>query len=154
MASSPVPLPLLPSLSCIMCQDVPREPVTLSCGHCLCRGCLERAWRGQEAYPTCPKCRPPPAVPTPDTVQRGACSEHGEKLQLFSTQDGRLMCPSCRNGTEQHPPHTLVPLQEAVGGYKDELISALAPLEARLKELQQMQCAQEQMIAQHRVSYC
>lgn len=30
-------------------------------------------------------------------------------------------------------------------------MSAMAPLEARLKELQQMQCAQEQMIAQHRV---
>ncbi|MEE6528503.1 hypothetical protein FKM82_030870, partial [Ascaphus truei] len=32
----------------------------------------------------------------------------------------------------------------------DELLSAIAPLESRMKELQQMQCAQEQMIAQHR----
>ncbi|XP_053326514.1 zinc-binding protein A33-like isoform X4 [Spea bombifrons] len=150
MASSPpAPLPLLPSLSCALCRDVPRDPVTLACGHCLCRGCLERAWRGQENYPTCPKCRPAQVQP-PDGVQRGACAEHGEKLQFYSPQEGRMLCTRCPGSAEQHAAHALVPIQEAVGGYKDELISAIAPLESRLKELQQMQCAQEQMIAQHR----
>ncbi|MEE6527396.1 hypothetical protein FKM82_028755 [Ascaphus truei] len=117
MASSPAPLPLLPALSCALCRDVPREPVTLPCGHCMCRGCLERAWRGQETYPSCPKCRPAPRQ-SPEGGQRGVCAEHGEKVQLFSTQDGRLLCARCRGGTEQHPVHTLLPIQEAVGGYK------------------------------------
>lgn len=117
MATTPTPLPLLPSLSCAVCRDVPREPVTMSCGHCLCRGCLERSWRGQEAYPTCPKCRPAP-VQTPDGVQRGLCAEHGEKMQLYSTQDGRLLCARCRGAAEPQPPHAMIPIQEAVGGYK------------------------------------
>lgn len=43
-------------LSCSICFEVFREPVTISCGHTFCRLCLRRCLRTKEE---CPECRLP-----------------------------------------------------------------------------------------------
>lgn len=45
-------------LECPVCLTSPFiEPITLSCGHTLCRGCLHRAQRSRELHKRCPLCR-------------------------------------------------------------------------------------------------
>lgn len=46
---------------CILCSDLPQDPVKTDCGHIFCRGCLEGNMHAQAAtlefdYTTCPKC--------------------------------------------------------------------------------------------------
>uniref|UniRef100_A0A8C8SDF7 RING-type domain-containing protein n=1 Tax=Pelusios castaneus TaxID=367368 RepID=A0A8C8SDF7_9SAUR len=45
--------------SCPVCLDWLKDPVTLSCGHLYCQGCIERAWGTAGLFPACPECREP-----------------------------------------------------------------------------------------------
>ncbi|XP_067859889.1 E3 ubiquitin/ISG15 ligase TRIM25 isoform X2 [Heptranchias perlo] len=47
-------------LTCAVCLDLFREPVTAPCGHNFCRGCLAQFWAGDRRVLlgfTCPQCR-------------------------------------------------------------------------------------------------
>ncbi|XP_074854725.1 E3 ubiquitin-protein ligase TRIM69-like [Carettochelys insculpta] len=46
-------------LSCPVCLDWLRAPVTLPCGHVYCQGCIETAWGSMDVPPACPECREP-----------------------------------------------------------------------------------------------
>ncbi|XP_068120169.1 E3 ubiquitin/ISG15 ligase TRIM25-like [Hyperolius riggenbachi] len=46
-------------LRCSICMEIYRDPVTLSCGHNFCRGCITQAWNHQvdlQEY-KCPECQ-------------------------------------------------------------------------------------------------
>nr|XP_029134422.1 RING finger protein 39-like [Labrus bergylta] len=44
--------------SCALCQDVLRDPVSTSCGHCFCRQCLTSYWdqSTSSGETSCPQC--------------------------------------------------------------------------------------------------
>uniref|UniRef100_A0A803T4D1 RING-type domain-containing protein n=1 Tax=Anolis carolinensis TaxID=28377 RepID=A0A803T4D1_ANOCA len=42
-------------LSCPICLEYFKEPLSLSCGHNFCQSCLDQCWEGKEA--SCPQCR-------------------------------------------------------------------------------------------------
>ncbi|XP_033995594.1 protein NLRC3-like [Trematomus bernacchii] len=44
--------------SCALCQDVLKDPVSTSCGHCFCRQCITSYWeqRPPSGDPSCPQC--------------------------------------------------------------------------------------------------
>ncbi|OCT69508.1 hypothetical protein XELAEV_18040819mg [Xenopus laevis] len=47
-------------LTCPLCREIYRNPVTLQCDHSYCRDCIERTWDWQEGIreePSCPECR-------------------------------------------------------------------------------------------------
>lgn len=49
--------PLAEELSCCICLEAFKEPVTTPCGHNFCKSCLEETWAVQGAPYPCPQCR-------------------------------------------------------------------------------------------------
>ncbi|XP_054465592.1 nuclear factor 7, brain-like [Anoplopoma fimbria] len=121
-------------LTCPVCRTFFTDPVTLLCGHSLCRECI--------ASPQCPQC-PQTAVPTEEgclptniILQRLAekiktengresapaelCPEHDEKLKLFCVTDQQLACIICRDG-ERHNGHKFKPIKEAAASLRQQL---------------------------------
>uniref|UniRef100_A0A4W3GK66 RING-type domain-containing protein n=1 Tax=Callorhinchus milii TaxID=7868 RepID=A0A4W3GK66_CALMI len=50
------PQPLRTGLTCPVCPDLVKGPVSLVCGHSFCRSCLAGLWERPEAH-SCPECR-------------------------------------------------------------------------------------------------
>ncbi|XP_053307070.1 E3 ubiquitin/ISG15 ligase TRIM25-like [Spea bombifrons] len=46
-------------MTCSVCTDIYKDPVTLTCGHSFCRECITKTWDGQddEQRFSCPECR-------------------------------------------------------------------------------------------------
>ncbi|XP_023561272.1 E3 ubiquitin/ISG15 ligase TRIM25 isoform X2 [Octodon degus] len=49
--------PLAEELSCCICLELFKEPVTTPCGHNFCMSCLDETWAVQGAPYQCPQCR-------------------------------------------------------------------------------------------------
>ncbi|KAJ8336370.1 hypothetical protein SKAU_G00375900 [Synaphobranchus kaupii] len=139
-------------LSCPVCSDIFRDPVVLSCSHSFCKACLQQYWEQKESR-ECPVCRrrssrdnPPLNLSLRNTCeaflkersQRAKagsevfCSLHSEKLKLFCLVDQIPVCVICQT-SEKHENHKLRPVQEAAKEYKENLRTALAPLQEKLK---------------------
>ncbi|XP_072513086.1 zinc-binding protein A33-like [Salminus brasiliensis] len=100
------------NLTCSICLEIFKKPVVLHCSHSFCEACLNRIWN-QRDLKECPLCRKK-AKRTPlnnlalkeacesfivekkrkiSEETRGAkCLDHAEKLQLFCTDDKKLVC--------------------------------------------------------------
>ncbi|XP_008153407.2 tripartite motif-containing protein 65 isoform X1 [Eptesicus fuscus] len=112
-------------LTCAICLELYRDPVTLSCGHNFCGDCIRDWWRAHEESPECPQCRElcparaelrrnvalsdvveavraePPAPrpdPDPDPDPGARCPQHGRPLELFCRTEGRCVCSACTVG--------------------------------------------------------
>ncbi|MGH0179879.1 UNVERIFIED_CONTAM: hypothetical protein FKN15_020628 [Acipenser sinensis] len=139
-------------LSCAVCCEILKDPVTLHCNHSFCKACLYQCWKEKRAR-ECPVCRTrasagqlpvdfklrnivewflkehshkpaaPPAI---------LCSLHEEKLKVFCLDDKEAICLVCQI-SKKHENHTCCPVEEAAQDYKGELKTALKPLQDKLK---------------------
>ncbi|XP_032111156.1 E3 ubiquitin-protein ligase TRIM4 [Sapajus apella] len=146
-------------LTCPICLDYFRDPVSIECGHNFCRSCLHRSWvPGGGPFP-CPECRHPsaPAALRPNwalarltektqrrrqgPVPPGHCGRHWEPLRLFCEDDQRPVCLVCRE-SQEHQTHAMAPIDEAVESYREKLLQSQRDLGAKMKRVLQLQDAE------------
>nr|XP_033800564.1 E3 ubiquitin-protein ligase TRIM69 isoform X1 [Geotrypetes seraphini] len=153
-------------LTCPVCMQLFSNPIILECGHNFCSHCIDKAWENLEVC-SCPECQE--VVPerkytinralaslvkkaggvSKTSRVRDRCEEHDEKLKLFCKDDGILACVICRDSLK-HSTHTFLPIQDAFGFYRSELIKVVTPLEINLKELEKLKHEQNQKLSQHK----
>ncbi|XP_064414468.1 E3 ubiquitin-protein ligase TRIM39-like [Latimeria chalumnae] len=145
-------------ITCCVCQDLFKDPVTLRCGHNFCRECVCEYWKGKTSQ-SCPICRADSAISELITIHtlrnivetykkegkkskvqsESICSEHEEKLKLYCLEDQEAICLVCQT-SRKHQNHKLLPIKEAAQEFKEELKISLKPLQdthqkiAELKE--------------------
>lgn len=141
MATSAPLRSLEEEVTCSICLDYLRDPVTIDCGHVFCRSCTTDVHPASGGRPVCPLCKKPfkkenirPVWQLASLVenierlkvdkgrQPGAaaqehcgvkwCERHREKLHYYCEDDGQLLCVLCRESRE-HRPHTAVLLEQA-----------------------------------------
>ncbi|XP_060731900.1 zinc-binding protein A33-like [Tachysurus vachellii] len=138
--------------SCPVCCDIFKDPVVLHCSHSVCKVCLQQFWETKGSR-ECPVCRrkssmndPPLNLvlknlcetflqernQRPSSGSETVCSLHSEKLKLFCLDDQQPVCLVCRD-SRKHTNHKFCPIDEAVTDCKEELKTALKPLQEKLK---------------------
>ncbi|XP_030648356.1 zinc-binding protein A33 isoform X2 [Chanos chanos] len=148
---------------CPVCCEIFRDPVVLSCSHSVCKDCLHKFWE-QKHSTECPVCRrrssklEPPANLAlrnlcesflQEKSQRTSagseefCSLHSEKLKLFCLDDKQPVCLVCRD-SKKHTNHKFRPANEAAGDRREELKTALKPLQEKLKIFKKVKLSWDQ----------
>ncbi|XP_074927726.1 zinc finger protein RFP-like [Chelonoidis abingdonii] len=131
-------------VTCPICLEYFKDPVSLDCDHNFCRACITQFWEGFTTEISCPQCREifpqrnlrlnrqlrnvVEAVRElrlcsgrePET--EGLCEKHKEPLKLFCKEDEILICLVC-DRSKEHRDHTVIPAEEAAEEFK-EMIQA------------------------------
>ncbi|XP_063069001.1 E3 ubiquitin-protein ligase TRIM35-like [Engraulis encrasicolus] len=122
----------------------------MTCAHSVCKACLQQFWeiKGSRECPCCRrKCSRsayPPNLALRDLcetfLQEGSevlCHLHSEKLKLFCLEDKQPVCLVCRD-SKTHSGHKFQPIDEAALDGKEELKTALQPLQKKLKSFEEV----------------
>uniref|UniRef100_A0A8K9X3I5 Tripartite motif-containing protein 35-like n=1 Tax=Oncorhynchus mykiss TaxID=8022 RepID=A0A8K9X3I5_ONCMY len=149
--------------SCPVCCDIFKDPVVLLCSHSFCKACLEEYWKQKTSW-ECPVCRKKSSMEFPpcnlvlknlceaylhDRSQRASagpevlCSLHSEKLKLFCLEDKQPICFVCQT-SKKHKSHDCCPIDEAVLDHKEELKTALEPLQEKMKVFREVKLSCDQ----------
>ncbi|XP_073322339.1 nuclear factor 7, brain-like [Pagrus major] len=140
-------------LSCHVCSETFRDPVSLSCSHRFCSSCLQKFWE-QAANKNCPICKRRSSNENPGVdftlkeladsfagrqksgsseAEKGekkvevVCSKHQEEPKLFCEDEDRAVCHVC--DFPHHVGHKVVPVEQAVSELKEQLTSDLKSLQ-------------------------
>ncbi|XP_077779203.1 zinc finger protein RFP-like [Podarcis muralis] len=165
MAASGHPVQnLCDEATCSICLEYFKDPVIITeCGHNFCRSCLIQCWGESEAEASCPQCR--------ERVQRrslipnrqlanfveliknlslqegkeeggkgGVCEKHQEPLKLFCKVHEAPICLVC-DKSKEHENHKVIPLEEALEEYKEEICHRLEILRKEREEILAHQAA-------------
>ncbi|XP_036000098.1 nuclear factor 7, brain-like [Fundulus heteroclitus] len=157
-------------LSCHVCSETFRDPVSLSCNHSFCSSCLQKFWE-QAGNKNCPICKRRSSKEDPGVnftlkeladsftgkqksgsseVEKGAkqlmvvCSKHQEDPKLFCEDEQRAVCPVCEFSL--HQSHKVVPIEQAVSELKEQLRSDLKSLQDKRNKHKQVEKTYEDVI--------
>ncbi|KAM4632175.1 tripartite motif-containing protein 72 [Discoglossus pictus] len=136
-------------LTCPLCLELFRCPVTPECGHTFCQACLSKAPQGQDqnGATLCPTCQAPSHTETLHInkqlenlvqsfkkVPQGHCEEHMDPLSVFCEQDKQLICGVCAS-LGKHKGHNIITAAEAHSKMKRQLPQQQVILqEARIRK--------------------
>ncbi|XP_061586591.1 nuclear factor 7, ovary-like [Cololabis saira] len=150
-------------LSCHVCSEIFKDPVSLSCNHNFCSSCLKKFWE-QTKTRNCPICKRKSSkddlgmnfslkelADSFAATQTGGsyetekeekrleevCRKHPEKPQLFCRDEQRAVCPVCEFSLHQN--HKVVPVEEAVSELKEQLKSDLKSLQDKRDKYKQVE---------------
>ncbi|XP_071339885.1 nuclear factor 7, brain-like [Trachinotus anak] len=150
-------------LSCHVCSETFRDPVSLSCNHSFCSSCLKKFWE-KAKNKNCPSCKRECSKEwhnvnftlkelsdsfagrhktEPSEIEKGekkvevVCSKHLEEPKLFCENEKRAVCPVCE--FSHHPNHKVVPVEQAVSDLKEQLKSDLKSLQDKRNKYKQVE---------------
>ncbi|XP_054555460.1 tripartite motif-containing protein 5-like isoform X4 [Talpa occidentalis] len=160
-------------VTCPICLDLLKEPLSLDCGHSFCRACItannKESAATQEEKSSCPVCRisyePGHLRPNrhlaniaeqlrgvkmnPEGEQKKElCVRHGEKLLLFCKQDGKVICLLCER-SQEHRDHQTFLIEEIVKEYQEKLEGALDQMREKLQKAGHL----EAQVTKRRISW-
>ncbi|XP_049985136.1 tripartite motif-containing protein 6 isoform X1 [Alexandromys fortis] len=149
-------------VTCPICLELLTEPLSIDCGHSFCQACItgysHRSGLSQEGKSTCPVCqttyqpgnlRPNRHLATivkrlkeivlgpgkqPEVI---LCALHGEKLQLFCKEDGKLICWLCERSPEHRGHHTFL-MEEVAQEYQELFQESLKKLRKEQQEAEKL----------------
>ncbi|XP_043968038.1 E3 ubiquitin-protein ligase TRIM35-like [Gambusia affinis] len=149
-------------LSCHVCSETFRDPVSLSCNHSFCSNCLQKFWEqtGNKNCPICKRKSSKDNVGIHFTLKELAdsftgrqksgssetetgekrlmvCSKHQEDPKLFCEDEQRAVCPVCEFSL--HQSHKVVPVEQAVRDLKQQLKSDLESLQDKRNKHKQVE---------------
>uniref|UniRef100_A0A3Q3LTJ1 RING-type domain-containing protein n=1 Tax=Labrus bergylta TaxID=56723 RepID=A0A3Q3LTJ1_9LABR len=118
------------TFSCSICQDLLKDPGTLTCGHSYCMKCIKSHWdkEDEKTVYSCPQCRQT-FTARPDLrkntmladlveelkktglqpskkLQENVCSRHDEVMNMFCRTDQQSICYLCP--VDEHKGHDTV----------------------------------------------
>ncbi|XP_052527428.1 E3 ubiquitin-protein ligase TRIM7-like isoform X2 [Tympanuchus pallidicinctus] len=149
--AAPSPASHLPSeASCPICLEYFRDPVSIHCGHNFCRDCIARCWERSTGDFCCPQCKETAAerilcpnrelarmleiarrlslqAAQRDAAGQEGCKKHREPLSIYCKDDEAFICLICRE-SRLHRAHVMLPVQDAVQEYKEQIQSRLQAL--------------------------
>ncbi|XP_069034487.1 nuclear factor 7, brain-like [Embiotoca jacksoni] len=152
-------------LSCHVCSETFRDPVSLSCSHNFCSSCLKKFWE-QAGNKNCPICKrksskeepgvnftlkeladsfagrqrtssPEMAKEKEKEKEEVLCDKHPEVPSLFCEDEQRAVCPVCEFSL--HQTHKVVPVEQAVSDLKEQLKSDLKSLQDKKDKYKQVE---------------
>ncbi|XP_013210466.1 E3 ubiquitin-protein ligase TRIM31-like [Microtus ochrogaster] len=141
MASLKQASKLRKDMTCPVCIEILRDPVTTDCGHNFCLQCINQVGKTAE-NPQCPLCKLPmnknafrpnkllasiaeniqamdPAEFQPEEKEP-RCQKHKEKFHYFCEEDGEFLCVVCRDSRD-HKTHEVTSIHEAAQNYKVQI---------------------------------
>uniref|UniRef100_A0A3P8SVA3 Tripartite motif containing 35-13 n=1 Tax=Amphiprion percula TaxID=161767 RepID=A0A3P8SVA3_AMPPE len=156
-------------LSCHVCSETFRDPVSLSCNHSFCSSCLQKFWE-QAKNKNCPICKRKSSKDDPainftlkeladsfagrqktgssgtEKVKKKVevvCSKHPEVPYWFCEDEQRSLCPVCEFSLHQN--HKVVPIEQAVSDLKDQLKCDLKSLQDKRDKCKQVEKTYSEM---------
>ncbi|KAL1286671.1 TRIM26 [Ovibos moschatus] len=171
MAASAPLRSLEEEVTCSICLDYLRDPVTIDCGHVFCRSCTADIRPVSGGRPACPLCKKPfkkenirpvwqlaslvenierlkvdggrqPGEAAQEQADARLCERHREKLHYFCEDDGKLLCVMCRESRE-HRPHSAVLVEKAAQPHREKILNHLSILRRDRDKIQGFQAKGE-----------
>nr|XP_046241594.1 nuclear factor 7, brain-like [Scatophagus argus] len=157
-------------LSCHVCSETFRDPVSLRCNHSFCSSCLQQFWK-QTGNKNCPICKRKSSkdflkvnFPLKELADSFAgrqksgsseteqaekkvevvCSKHQGESKLFCEDEQRALCSVCEFSL--HQSHKVVPIEQAVSDLKEQLKCDLKSLQDKRDEYKQVEKTYSEVI--------
>ena len=152
-------------LTCQVCCETFKDPVSLGCHHNFCSGCLQRFWV-QAKNKNCPTCRRKSSKDATlvnfglqelvdahvgrrradPAKSEAVCREHTQDLKWFCKEEQRAVCHLCQ--FPHFHGHKLLPIKDVVPNLKEQLESDLGSLNMKKEKYQEIDETYDGM-AQH-----
>ncbi|XP_059192604.1 zinc-binding protein A33-like [Centropristis striata] len=157
-------------LSCHVCSETFRDPVSLSCNHSFCSSCLQKFWE-QTENKNCPICETESSTDEPAVnfalkdvadifgekqnnsspelekekeEEEVVCDKHPEVPYWFCEDEQRVVCPVCEFSL--HHGHKVVLVEQAVSDLKDQLKSDLQSLQDKRDKYEEVEKTYNEVI--------
>ncbi|XP_032646166.2 E3 ubiquitin-protein ligase TRIM7-like [Chelonoidis abingdonii] len=147
---------LLGELTCVVCLDFFKDPVSLPCGHHFCQACITQCWKRLRVKFSCPECkeifsqrnfkpnrqlrniveasRKLTLEPAKEPEVGTMCEKHQRALDVFCQEDNTPICVVCHLSGD-HKEHAAVVIEEAAEHYKGQIQSRLENLKEERDEI-------------------